>query len=225
MPFDRRAKATIAVVATALTGMLAPPAGADGAVPLGGGAGITVNGTACTLTTIGHDKSGQLVGFTAAHCGGPGSQVLAEGAESAGPVGTVSAANGDLDYAVIRFDPAKTTPTNNFAGFTINGTGADPDYRQDVCSLGAATGNVCNRIGTLPNSKPDRYMRALFQPGDDGAPVTANGQLIGLILGGFILPPAGFTLQPLPETRLILFSAALADANAKGGPGAGFTPI
>ncbi len=50
---------------------------------MGGGAGIVVNGgTLCTLTTIGHDKFGDLIGFTSAHCGGPGAQVAAEGAEN-----------------------------------------------------------------------------------------------------------------------------------------------
>jgi hypothetical protein len=50
---------------------------------LGGGAGIVVDGTYCTLASIGHQKSGQLVGFTAGHCGGPGAPVVAEGARPA----------------------------------------------------------------------------------------------------------------------------------------------
>lgn len=63
-------------IAAATTGMSAPTASADGQT-LAGGAGITVNGNACTLTTIGHDKRGDLVGFTAASCGGPGASVAA----------------------------------------------------------------------------------------------------------------------------------------------------
>ena len=63
---------------TLLVGLLTPAATADDKVPLGGGAGITVNGTSCTLSTIGHDNTGKLMGFTAASCGGPGSQVTAE---------------------------------------------------------------------------------------------------------------------------------------------------
>ena len=56
------------------------PAHADAPVPLGGGSGIVVDGdTFCTLTTIGHDNRGKLVGFTSAHCGGPGHEVAAEG--------------------------------------------------------------------------------------------------------------------------------------------------
>ncbi len=57
---------------------------ADEPVPLGGGSGIVVNGdTLCTLTAIGNDNRGNLIGFTSAHCGGPGAQVAAEGAEAA----------------------------------------------------------------------------------------------------------------------------------------------
>jgi hypothetical protein len=67
--------ATIAVAAiAAATGLLSPPAGADSLVPLGGGAGIIVSGSYCTLGTIGHDKAGELVGFTAGSCGGTGAQ-------------------------------------------------------------------------------------------------------------------------------------------------------
>ena len=37
----------------------------------------------CTLTTIGTDAAGELIGFTSAHCGGPGAQVAAEAAQKA----------------------------------------------------------------------------------------------------------------------------------------------
>ena len=53
-----------------------PAAGADDKVPLGGGAGIVIDGESfCTLTAIGTDRTGSLIGFTSAHCGGPGAQV------------------------------------------------------------------------------------------------------------------------------------------------------
>jgi hypothetical protein len=72
----------VATIAVSLVVMIAPRGGvatADAQVLLGGGAGIVVDGTYCTLGTIGHDKTGGLVGFTAGHCGGPGAQVVAEG--------------------------------------------------------------------------------------------------------------------------------------------------
>ena len=207
-----------------LAGLLTPTAYADDRVPLGGGAGITVNGTFCTLATIGHDNTGELVGFTAASCGGPGSPVAAAGGAN---VGSVVAAEDSLKYAVIKFDPAKVTPTANFAGFAINGIGPDPDFRQPACTDGAATGNQCGKITTIPGPGPGRNMAgATFQPGDEGRPVTADNLLIGIAYRGWVTTPDllyGGGNQP--EAYVVLFSAILGDVNAKGGPGAGFSPI
>jgi hypothetical protein len=208
----------------AVVGLLAPTASADGQVPLGGGASITVNGNLCTLATIGHDNTGELVGFTAASCGGPGSPVAAVGGAN---VGSVVAAEDSLKYAVIKFDGAQVTPTANFAGFAINGIGPDPDFRQPACTDGAATGNQCGKITTIPGPGPGRNMAgAPFQPGDEGRPVTADNLLIGIAYRGWVTTPDllyGGGSQP--EAHVVLFSAILADVNAKGGPGAGFSPI
>jgi hypothetical protein len=99
--------AVVALLASA--GLMAPTVYADGSVVLGGGAGIVVEGSYCTLATIGDDHTGELVGFTAGHCGGTGAPVVAEGADNHGPVGTVAAVGDGLDYGVIKFDPAKVT--------------------------------------------------------------------------------------------------------------------
>ncbi|MGA8331798.1 MAG: serine protease, partial [Mycobacterium sp.] len=62
-----------AMVLMAAVGLPGAAAGADDRVELGGGAGIVINGdTLCTLTTIGTDPKGELMGLTSAHCGGPG---------------------------------------------------------------------------------------------------------------------------------------------------------
>lgn len=75
----RRLASIVAATAFCLAGagagvlVTAPAAGAAGPVVLGGGSGIVVNGESfCTLTTIGNDNRGNLIGFTSAHCGGPG---------------------------------------------------------------------------------------------------------------------------------------------------------
>lgn len=201
--------------------LLAPTASAA-AVPLGGGAGIVVDGSYCTLTTVGHDHTGDLVGFTAAHCGGPGAQVVAEGTND--PVGVV-AANSDLDYAVIKFDPAKVTPTANFAGFAINGIGGDPEWHAAACKLGAATGDFCSRISSLPGPGPRMAMQGLFQPGDDGGPVTSDGLLIAMIIRGTYAPGALYDPRPINFTDMVKFSAILDAVNASGGLGAGFVPV
>lgn len=224
-----RILATVATLAVP-GALLGTVAAADDKVVLGGGAGIIVEGSYCTLTTIGHDRAGDLVGFTAAHCGGPPAQIVAEGAENHGTVGTVVAANGDLDYSVIRFDPSKVTPTANFAGFPINGIGSDPEWHQPECKLGAATGDFCSRNSSLPGPGTRMAMSGLFQPGDDGGPVTSDNLLIAMIRDGTFVPPPSLLLG-IPAgpsydfTNLRKFSAILADANANGGPGAGFVPI
>jgi hypothetical protein len=207
---------------------LAPAAAGDATVVLGGGAGITVNGTYCTLTTIGHDNTGALIGFTAGNCGGPGAQVIAG---PGGPLGTVdsSAAGQDsLDYAVIKFDPAKVTPTGNFAGFAINGIGPDPSLSQPACIQGGATGQACGSVNVTAINKPSTVMARMpvghFETGDQGAPVTVDGQLVGLVRNGRLSVDY---VVPGQDSRIgfTLISAVLNDVNAKGGPGAGFTPI
>lgn len=220
--------ATFAVTLAATIAPICPLSGvaaAEDKIVLGGGAGIVVDGSYCTLSTIGHDQTGELVGFSAETCGGPGAQVVAEGADNRGPVGTVAAADGGLDYAVIKFDPATVIPVANFAGFAINGIGPDPGSGQPVCTQGGATGFGC---GVIKFGGPRRDIVAAdmpsWQPGDDGAPVTVDGQLVGITRKGYTA-----LLGPIPMVRthitLALFNAILDDVNAKGGPGAGFTPI
>lgn len=203
---------------------------ASAALPLGGGAGIIVNGTYCTLTTIGHDKTGELVGFTAASCGGPDSPVVAEGSENLGPVGTVVALANDpgARYAVIKFDPAKITPIANFAGFVINGIDASPFERgQPLCRLGAATGDFCGRIGSLQLGHNRRMSMGggAYQPGDNGGPATSDGLLLGLITDGQIAPGDLLGATPLQITLMVTFRYILDDVNSTGGPGAGFIPV
>src|ERR1700754_2524042 len=129
-------------VLVALLGLLpANVAAADDRIPMGGGAGIVINGdTMCTLTTIGTDPAGDLIGFTSAHCGGPGAQVAAEAAQNRGPVGVMVAGNDNLDYAVIKFDPAKVAPVASYNGFAITGVAPDPQFGQIACKQGRTTG-------------------------------------------------------------------------------------
>lgn len=208
----------------ASAGFVSPSAGADAKTLLGGGAAITVNGTLCTLSTIGHDKGGELIGFTAAACGGPGSPVAAGGGAN---VGNVVAAEDSLQYAVIKFDPARVTPTAHFGNFAINGIGPDPGFRQPTCSDGAASGIQCGIITTLPGPGLGRNMAgAFFDSGDAGSPVTADKLLVGIAYRGWATSPDFlFGGGNRPEVDMVLFSVVLNDVNAKGGPGAGFSPV
>jgi hypothetical protein len=220
------------VVTIVLTLAMSGVAAADGKVPLGGGAGIAVNGGApCTLATIGHDGAGDLVGFTSAHCGGRGSTVAFG---PAGGVGSVVAANDDLDYAVIKFDPGKVTPIANFDGFAINSVGPFPAFGQWVCEQSSATGNQCSYI-TIPNHNPAFVsVHGCRNPDDQGAPVASGDVLVGMIVnwGPENSPPCPFYNIPgsrpfniTLDARLVSITAVIDDVNAKGGPGAGFSPI
>jgi hypothetical protein len=154
--------------------------------------------------------------------------VAAEG--SGGAVGTVTATgHNDLDYAVIKFDPTKVTPVANFDGFPINGIGSDPAFGQPACTQGGATGYGCGSI-KFPGLKPADVTAGMptYQPGDKGAPVTVDDQLVGMTYSGRTFVSAVPLIQvPVENTNIgfTLFSAILDDVNAKGGPGGGFTPV
>ena len=206
-----------------------PTAAAADKVVLGGGAGIVVDGnTACTLTAIGNDNKGNLVGFTSAHCGGPGAQVAAESAQDAGVLGTMAAGNDTLDYAVIQFDRAKVTPVNGYKGFQINGLGPDPTFGQVACKLGRTTGYSCG-ITWGPGDQPGTMLSQICgRPGDSGAPVTVGNLLVGMIHGAYSeeLPACVIKFIPLHTPAVAeSINAVLADINAKNRPGSGFAPV
>jgi hypothetical protein len=154
------------VAAVAVLAVVTPTANADDPVPLGGGSGLVVNGdTLCTLTSVGNDERGNLIGFTSAHCGGPGAQVGAEGAEGSGVLGTLVAGNDALDYAVIQFDPHKVAPTNNVDNFQIDGLGPDPVTGDVACKLGRTTGYSCGVVWG-PGQEPGTIVSQVCgQPG------------------------------------------------------------
>jgi hypothetical protein len=221
--------AVLAMVVLALTTPLLPAARADDLVPLGGGSGIVIDGdTFCTLTTIGHDNRGKLIGFTSAHCGGPGAQVGSEAAADRGVLGTMVAGNEGLDYAVIEFDPQKVQPIDNVGGFLIDGLAPDPVFGEVACKLGRTTGQSCG-VTWGPGDKPGTILNQVCgQPGDSGAPVTVDNHLVGMIHGAFSqdLPTCVTQYIPLHTPAVTMsMNAVLADINAKNRPGAGFVPI
>ncbi|HWS92647.1 MAG TPA: S1 family peptidase [Mycobacterium sp.] len=222
-------KAAMVAVLLALVGLRANVAAADDRVPMGGGAGIVINGdTMCTLTTIGTDSAGELIGFTSAHCGSPGAQVAAEGAQNRGPLGTMVAGNDNLDYAVIKFDPAKVAPVAVYNGFPIDGVGPDPAFGQIACKQGRTTGNSCGVTWGMGQDPGSIVMQVCGQPGDSGAPVTVNNLLVGMIHGAFSdnLPTCIIKYIPLHTPAVVMsFNSVLADINAKHRSGAGFAPL
>jgi hypothetical protein len=198
-------------------------------VVLGGGAGIVIDSnTFCTLTTIGSDNKGNLVGLTSAHCGGPGAGVAAEGAEAAGTLGVMVAGNDKLDYAVIKFDPNKVAPTNTVKGFLIGGIGPDPTFGQVACKLGRTTGYSCGVTWGPGEQRGTILNQVCGQPGDSGAPVTVDYRLVGMIHGAYSqnLPTCVVKYIPLHTPAVTeSINAVLGDVNARDRPGAGFVPV
>lgn len=227
----RAAGAAALAVSATVTVSLPVAAVADAAdkVPMGGGAGIVIDtDTHCTLTAIGNDKTGALIGFTSAHCGGPGALISAEGARDHGVIGTMVAGNDGLDYAVIRFDPDKVEPVANWNGFAIDGIGPDPAFGQVACKLGRTTGYSCG-VTWGPGQNPGTIVNQVCgRPGDSGAPVTVENKLVGMIHGAFTdgLPTCVIKYIPLHTPAITMsINAILADLAAKDRPGAGFVPI
>ncbi len=212
-----------------VTLLAAPVAHADGPVELGGGSGIVIDGHAfCTLTAIGNDARGRLIGFTSAHCGGPGAVVAAEGVPTAGTVGVMVAGNDSLDYAVIEFDPQRVRPVNTVKGFRIDGLGQDPSFGQVACKLGRTTGYSCG-VTWGPGQDPGTILNQVCgQPGDSGAPVTVDNRLVGMIHGAFTeeLPTCVVKYVPLHTPAVTMsMNSVLADITAKNRPGTGFVPV
>ena len=221
--------AVLAIVVLTLTTPGLPQARAGAPVPLGGGSGIVIDGDAfCTLTAIGNDNRGNLIGFTSAHCGGPGAQVSSEAAADAGTLGTMVAGNDGLDYAVIQFDPHKVQPVDTVNGFLIDGVAPDPVFGQVACKLGRTTGYSCG-VTWGPGDKPGTILNQVCgQPGDSGAPVTVDNPLVGMIHGAFSedLPTCIVKFVPLHTPAVtISMNSVLSDINAKNRPGSGFVPV
>ncbi|MBL1078212.1 hypothetical protein JK358_27770 [Nocardia sp. 2] len=230
--------------AVAALGMLAAAPGAAYAAPddtpaeatgnraeLGGGSGIVLGSrTKCTLTTIGHDNAGRLVGFTAGHCAEAGTPVRGEQFPDVGVVGVVVSADEQLDYGVIEFDPNVVTPLRSVGGTTITGIGPSPAPWSVVCQNGRTTGNSCGVVWT---SSPMAFMeQACSSYGDSGGPLTVGDRLVGLVSGPLINDTTAVRFScsspanPIHTPVIaIAFDTVRAAVDAGKGVGAGFQPI
>ncbi|MGW6421190.1 serine protease [Nocardia sp. NPDC055053] len=211
----------LAALGAAHAGQIGTAHAADPAI-LGGGSGIVLNTKAednCTLTTIGHDSSGRLVGFTAAHCGTVGSEVSAEANLAAGVVGTFTSTNTDMDYAVITFDPDKVIPVNRVGSTTITGIGGPAQFPDIACKEGRTTGHTCGVTwGDPVQSKNATLTQICATFGDSGGPVVIGTTLVSMVNGSLYVPCLG----PLVGVNI---TSVIADIDARGGVGAGFRPI
>lgn len=213
--------ATIVVGLAAVATMLGVgPAQAVSPPALGGGSGIIVaDQFECTLTTIGRDGGGRLVGLTAGHCGGVGAKIRAEADPDFGSVGTITTSNPDLDYAVILFDPARVVPVNRVGNVTITGLGNPAQFPNIVCKEGRTTGNTCGLVyGDVFGSGTETFTQVCVVEGDSGAPVVIGSTLVGMVnaylFAACIGPEVGTNIDVI-----------IGDMNARGGVGSGYRPI
>ncbi|GGF92871.1 hypothetical protein GCM10007304_03380 [Rhodococcoides trifolii] len=215
----------MATIAAVMAGVGVGTASAVPVAVLGGGSGIMTADSAgtgkfeCTLTTIGYDAGGRLVGLTAGHCGVPGDLVGAEYSPDSGVVGRIVSSVPGLDYAVIQFDPSRVAPTNHVGNATITGLGSPATFPGVMCKEGRTTGTTCGiTYGQFfQNSKT--YTQICVVQGDSGGPVLAGTTLVGMVnayLGPFscVGPEVGTDI-----------GAILDDINRGGGVGTGFAPI
>jgi hypothetical protein len=205
--------AALAVIAATLgigTATAAPPKAV-----LGGGSGIVIdNMYECTLTTIGHDNAGRLVGITAGHCGEVGSTVVPEAMPDAGVVGQFAVSNQDYDYAVIEFDPAKVTPVNTIGEVTITGIGSPAV----ACKQGRTTGHTCGVVyGDILQSQ-ETWTQLCVIEGDSGSPVVVGTTLVAMV-NAYV---GVACLGPELGTNMV---SIINDINVTGGVGAGYRPI
>ncbi|MBJ8346482.1 serine protease [Antrihabitans sp. YC2-6] len=187
---------------------------------MGGGSGIIIDDKfECTLTTIGNDGAGRLVGITAGHCGGPGSVVKAESNTSLGVIGRFTSSIEELDYAVIEFDRSKVVPVNRVGNATITGIGLPAAFPNIVCKEGRTTGNTCGlAYGDIFGSNVETWSQMCVIEGDSGAPVVIGSTLVGMVNAYLLAPCVG------PEVGTNI-TTILDDINARGGVGAGYRPI
>ncbi|WP_067897318.1 S1 family peptidase [Nocardia vaccinii] len=174
-----------------------PAAGHAHAAPpavIGGGSGIVLETddsgkqALCTLTAIGHDHAGRLVGITAGHCAPSGTAVLAEKFPESGVIGHVARVDPrydpnkdriDHDWEIIEFDPARVNPVRQVGATVINGIGVPPVPGQIICKNGRSTGFTC---GAVLDSDAQGFIHyACVDKGDSGGPVLLGDRLVGMI--------------------------------------------
>ncbi|MFD4458403.1 S1 family peptidase [Nocardia sp. NPDC058480] len=187
---------------------------------IGGGSGIVIdNAFECTVTTVGHDGAGRLVGLTAGHCGDAGATVSAEVDRGYGEIGRFVHSDAELDYAVIEFTPGRITPVNRIGNVTITGIGGPAQFPTIVCKEGRTTGNTCGITwGDVFATNTETWSQMCVVEGDSGAPVVVGSTLVGMVNAYLALACVG------PEVGTNM-NSIMDDINARGGVGTGFHPI
>ncbi|MFE9788351.1 S1 family peptidase [Nocardia salmonicida] len=221
--FSKLAKVAHTAFALALGAALLGTGAANaqaGPPVIGGGSGIVIdNAFECTVTTVGYDGAGRLVGLTAGHCGDAGATVSAEVDRGYGEIGRFVYSNSELDYAVIEFTPGRITPVNRIGNVTITGVGGPAQFPTIVCKEGRTTGNTCGITwGDVFATNTETWSQMCVVEGDSGAPVVVGSTLVGMVNAYLALACVG------PEVGTNM-NSIMGDINARGGVGSGYRPI
>ena len=234
--------ASIAMIIGLAAGF-APVANAAPTVPVGPGTGwstipgVQLSPNACTITALGHDNAGRLVALSAGHCWKsatgtyPGSAGLPIYKSTTGQqIGTLTSVHtwggqptvpqNTLDYQVIELDPNVVIPRSLSEDGTVSVTSfGTANLFQNLCKNGIGTGTTCGVV--TQNSNPNYYKAfAAMNMGDSGSPAVkaGTGVLVGMGVGGDV--NNAFTVGIFNKIQPIL-----ADINAQGSYGAGFTLV
>ncbi|MFI1238916.1 S1 family peptidase [Nocardia salmonicida] len=221
--FSKLAKVANTAFALALGAALLGTGAANaqaGPPVIGGGSGIVIdNAFECTVTTVGYDGAGRLVGLTAGHCGDAGATVSAEVDRGYGEIGRFVYSNSELDYAVIQFTPGRITPVNRIGNVTITGVGGPAQFPTIVCKEGRTTGNTCGITwGDVFATNTETWSQMCVVEGDSGAPVVVGSTLVGMVNAYLALACVG------PEVGTNM-NSIMDDINGRGGVGSGYRPI
>nr|WP_183373157.1 S1 family peptidase [Gordonia humi] len=199
----------LAAVATTAALLPAGPADAAPRATIGGGSGIVIaNNALCTMTAVGHDRAGRLVGLTAAHCGGVGNTIRSERNRAAGVIGTIVTRSPSLDVAVIRLDPSRVHAVRQVGKARIHKVGVYPRPLSNVCKAGRTTGFTCGP--TLVHDGPETLSYVCADHGDSGGPIIVAGRLVGMLNGALRIAGPGSPSIPCVDPAIPLYSPMIA---------------
>ncbi|WP_231686486.1 S1 family peptidase [Corynebacterium deserti] len=199
----------------------------DGQSLYGPGTPIYLNGNSmCTLAVTGTDADGRKIGITAGHCGKAGDSVRSADSFWVGDSGTVVYNAPNADYSVIEFG-SNAQLTNSYNGITATAVGGGVNSGQEVCKSGVATGYTCGLVWSADQRMS--LSQVCAGRGDSGAPLMADGRVVGLVSGGMIpdynlqcsTPLQGPFFMP---TMAVSMDTILSDLDSQALPGHGFQP-
>lgn len=180
MKFIRRALLVVGAAALLVAPSAVGVATAAPTAAVGGGTGIVISGKyLCTMTSVGHDRQGNLVGLTAGHCGNLGETISLERNRGAGTVGRIVTKSKSWDFAVIRLDSSRVHAVRSVGKARISGVGTYPQPFTTVCKSGRTTGFSCGP--TLLIDGPTALNYVCAAPGDSGSPIISKGRVVGMV--------------------------------------------